>query len=100
MVRAELGAGERDRANAIVARAKERCVPIWGQISMTITDDCSRAYPSAVVARINGVLWERTTSVDQAVSEELSAVTSGNESGSSSPPAQTPSSSSGTNSLP
>jgi len=79
MVHAELGAGERDRANAIVARAKER------------------AYPSAVVARINGVLWERATSVDQAVLEELS---SGNESGSSSPPAQTPSSSSGANSLP
>ena len=30
MVRAELGAGERDRANAIAARAKERCVPIMG----------------------------------------------------------------------
>ena len=36
MVRAELGAGERDRANAIVARAKERCVPTWGQIAATV----------------------------------------------------------------
>ena len=65
-----------------------------------ISDHCSRAYPAAVVARINGVLWERTTSVDQAVVEELSAVTSGNESGSSSPAAQTPSSNSDANSLP
>jgi hypothetical protein len=36
MVRAELGAGERDRANAIVARAKERYVQIMGQIATTV----------------------------------------------------------------
>lgn len=63
-------------------------------------DDCFRAYPSAVVARINGVLWERTTSVDEAIAEALSAGASGTESGSSSPPVQTPSSSSGASPLP
>jgi len=92
MVRAELGAGERDRAHAIVARAKERYVQI-GSDRDDCNDDWFRAYPSAVVARINGVLWERATSVDQAVAEILS-------SGSSSPPVQTPSSSSDAHPLP
>jgi len=67
-------------------RAQRRGMDKHGSDRDDRADDWFRAHPSAVVARINSGLKERATLVDQAVAVVLSAVTSGTESGSSSPP--------------
>jgi len=60
MVRAELGAGNRDAAVDLLERLKTRLVLIFSFLKVSSDHPIVRGYPEAVYNRISGVLTDHS----------------------------------------